>query len=72
MQVVVGNWHSRRPSILGKTAANVLNARQAQLGGPGIESSQDIIRNITDQNVTHNPMISCDIARVMRRALATF
>lgn len=62
----MGNWHPRRPSILGKTAANVLNARQAQLCGPGIEPSQYIIRNISDQNVTHNAMISYDIAGVAR------
>jgi hypothetical protein len=57
----VGDRHSQRASILGKAAANVLNARQAQLGSSGIEPSENIIRNIADQHVTHDPMISHDI-----------
>lgn len=58
----MGNRHSQRASILGKAPANVLNARQAQLGSTGIEPGEYIIRNVADQHVTHSATISHDIA----------
>ncbi len=57
----MGDRHSRGASVLRKASTNVLNSRQAQFGGSGIEPSEYIIRNVADQNVTHNPMISHDI-----------
>jgi hypothetical protein len=61
-EVVTSDPNAHRPGILGKAAANVLNARQAQLSRSRIEAGQHVIWYVTDQYVTHTQMISPDIA----------
>ncbi len=53
--------NAHRAGVLGKAAANVLDARQAQLGGSRIEAGQHVVGYVTDQDVTHTVTISHDI-----------
>ena len=57
VQVVASDRNAHGAGILGEAAANVLNARQPQLGRARIEACQNVIWHVADQYVTHTHMM---------------